>query len=406
MVKAQFLSLNRRQLENFTSNDFSNFISIGTFDYNIIDLTDDDIYDFDAVILDPNHPYGTFKDLKLINKSIEEYQNSKIIFFLPQNFRFRSDYIQENNISENTEQLLSFLVKAFPVFEQIKDGIQFENSLTEISDHQFKSDFVFSSNLNKYAITRTIGTNKITTIMIGNCIFTTLVPNPIVIEELIKYFPSDDLEPQPSWAGEIKILNDEKIEYEKKSLTENIAQSNERIKVLDKELSKNTFIKSSLWAAGNQLVNVVYKMVQEIFNADLSGFKDVMEADFAFSKNDCHIVGEIKGTNTNVNNSHISKTENHRQEYIVELTNKKIDFNESDIYGILIINHQADKKISERVHVDKKQIDYAKRFKILIIETTTMIKLYERHLNGNLTTEEAILLIKNNLDNGILEIEQ
>lgn len=405
MNKAQFLSLNYCQFDNFDCNKFSEFISIGTFDYNIIDLSNDDIYDFDGVMTDPDYSYGAVKDLKLINKSIEEYQNSKIIFFLPQNFTFKSDYYCGSCIAEDTDLLLTFLLKIFPFFDQIKEGINFENSLTDINGHQFKSDFVFSSNLSKYAITRTVATNKITTVMIGNYIFTTLVANRFVIDALIKYFPCNDLEPQPYWASEIKILNDKTIEDEKKCLVEKINASKERIEILNKELSDNDYIKSSLWAAGNQLVDVIYKMVQEIFGVDLTNFKDIMQADFAFCENDCHIVGEIKGTNTNVNNSHISKTENHRQEYIVELVNKKINFDENNVYGVLIINHQADKKPEERVHIDKKQIDYAKRFKILIIETSTLIKLYEKHVDGNLTKEEAISLIKSNIENGILGLK-
>ena len=78
----------------------------------------------------------------------------------------------------------------------------------------------------------------------------------------------------------------------------------------------------------NELANRLMKLYSE--RNSISGF--------AFQKDDVHIVGEIKGVNTNVNNSHVAKSEVHRQEYIEQFTREEKEFDESKIFSILIIN--------------------------------------------------------------------
>ena len=55
-----------------------------------------------------------------------------------------------------------------------------------------------------------------------------------------------------------------------------------------------------------------------------------------------------------------------------------------------------------REPVHEKQINLAKRNGSLIVETITLLKLFERYIAGNITREECLELLKTNI--GLLEI--
>ena len=66
------------------------------------------------------------------------------------------------------------------------------------------------------------------------------------------------------------------------------------------------------------------------------------------------------------------------------------------------MNHQKNKALDMREPVHEKQINLAKRNGSLIVETITLLKLFERYIAGNITREECLELLKTNI--GLLEI--
>jgi len=127
----------------------------------------------------------------------------------------------------------------------------------------------------------------------------------------------------------------------------------------------------------------------KILEVDLTGFIDENKEDFLIEINGLVFIGEIKGTNDNVKSKHISQLDTHYQSFLEERT----DIEESNTKALLIINHQKNKNPDERVSINEKQVTLAKRNKSYIIETTTLLKIFEKHLLGRLNKEKIIKLL-------------
>ena len=94
----------------------------------------------------------------------------------------------------------------------------------------------------------------------------------------------------------------------------------------------------------------------------------------------------------------ISQLDVHYQGYLEE--NEERD--QGNVKAILVMNHQKNKALDMREPVHEKQINLAKRNGSLIVETITLLKLFERYIAGNITREECLELLKTNI--GLLEI--
>lgn len=124
---------------------------------------------------------------------------------------------------------------------------------------------------------------------------------------------------------------------------------------------------------------------------DLDSFIDEKKEDFIIKLDGVTLIGEIKGVNSNIKSGHVSQLDVHYQSYLDSL----VEAEQSEVVkSILIINHQRNKNISDRIPVHEQQINLAKRNGSLIIETTTLLKLFEKYKNKELSTEEFIELLQ------------
>ena len=168
---------------------------------------------------------------------------------------------------------------------------------------------------------------------------------------------------------------------------------------LQEQLNKNLEYKSILYTNGDELVKVVLEILDEILEYDSSEFVDEKREDFLIKKEDITFVGEIKGLSSAVKNENVSQLDVHVQSYLDDLQQEGT---EEKVKGLLIINHQRNKPIEERQGVHEHQIKLATRNESLIIETKTLLRLYEKYKLGKITKEECKKLFKNNI--GLLEI--
>ena len=76
---------------------------------------------------------------------------------------------------------------------------------------------------------------------------------------------------------------------------------------------------------------------------------------------------------------------------------KHEDVTAEDIVALLIMNHQRKKSILDREPVKETQIALAKKYGILIIDTMTLLRLFEKYLNNEKTREECLDILKNNI---------
>ena len=123
---------------------------------------------------------------------------------------------------------------------------------------------------------------------------------------------------------------------------------------------------------------------------DLSSFEDVKKEDFNYITEDKIFIGEIKGITSNVKSANVSQLDVHVQEY---LDNHEQEMR--NIVSLLIIDHQRNKPLNTREPVHNIQINLAKRNGSLIVETSTLLKMFDKYLKGDLTREECLELLSN-----------
>ena len=195
---------------------------------------------------------------------------------------------------------------------------------------------------------------------------------PLLYKKLLATLPDEQKE---------KILNSESL----------IKKEEEKIKNAREILQINSRYKSILYTQGEKLVDVVKDIISEMLDIDLSGFIDKKKEDIRFEYNNDVFIGEIKGIADNVKSKNLSQLDNHFTAFVDE--NPNID--EEKIFKLLIINSQRELPLDKRDSIDNKQIAQAeKKYKSLIIETKTLLKLFEDYKNQKINREEIIEKLK------------
>lgn len=269
--------------------------SLDEFDINIINLADGEMW---ANCSDSKSRVNNSEDLGSLSTMIMNSHKTKVVILIPQN----------KNISA-----------AF-YFEDADD-----------------------------ALLVSAKSNKPTTINCGDVILSTLELKEY--EHVIGFLKEINLlcqkQAAPDWMKGMFMFDDEQqamtIEKNKqaiKAAENNIANAMEKI-------DKNNEYKSILYTTGEELVKVVFEILECMLGCDLSQFED----------------------------------KNLRQ--------------------ILIINYQRNTALQERDPVDKKQIELASKYGSLIVETRILLKMFEKYKKEELTREECFALLE---QNGILEI--
>ena len=87
----------------------------------------------------------------------------------------------------------------------------------------------------------------------------------------------------------------------------------------------------------------------------------------------------------------VSQLDVHVQNYLDDHEEDK-----DKITSLLIIDHQRNRPLSEREPVHNIQINLAKRNGSLIVETITLLKLFEKYLDNTLTREKCIEILSIN----------
>ena len=122
---------------------------------------------------------------------------------------------------------------------------------------------------------------------------------------------------------------------------------------------------------------------------------------YNFDIGDITYIGEIKGVTSNVKYAHISQVETHLSLYLDSIEDD-IEKLKKEKKKVLIINHQRDLPINERLDINAMQVDKAIKDDVLIIETITLLNILEKHRYGKITTSEINNLFKK--EKGVLKI--
>lgn len=409
------------QVVTYSGND-ERYNGDGIEQYSLHDIRSLDEYDINVINLDSSHlwvnEYRTtgsinkMDDLKSISKMISNSNSSNIVIILPQNKVFRCDknpmyprYEKQeelkNMLEDLTGNILSQMYQSFSSIELV-----YENTKTLIENSEFMASFYFTSNnrlleeIINNPVLKSIKSNKATVIKKKNVYLTTLCIESY--ETLLAFFREIKLlvdnEEAPEWITDIKMFDDTVQEEIISDYDTKIQEAKRQIAHANLILEANNKLKAALYTNGDELVGIVFEILEEMLGCDLSGFVDVKKEDVSFVIDGYTFIGEIKGVNHNVKKQYISQLENHYQEYLDE--HEGLD--EKDIKALLIINHQKNKPVSEREPIMDAQMELAKRYGSLIIETYTLLKLLEKYRAEEISREEIVTLLKNNT--GVLKM--
>lgn len=394
--------------ENFEVNGLSMPKDFGMFDINIIDLAYEGIWCCDFRISDGINCIDDLLSLKKIIK----YSKKPVVLILPQNncLKYHKDIMGGDNSYINSTLIKDDLISLYHnVFNKLVDftdisELIYENSKTNVCDESVESAFSFTSINTDYTInTSTIGGGKATTLSKNNLYITTLKvldDSNILLDYLkeIKLF-KDKPEPYPEWLESYQILDDKKQTELIEEHRVKIAELQKEIDSANERLEDNKKIKSILFTNGDQLVEQVFRILEKVLDCNLAGFIDEKNEDFLIQFQDVSFIGEIKGVTSNIKSENISQLDVHYQSYMDKLQESGAKEN---VKEILIMNPFRNKPLNERTEVHENQIKLAERNNCLIIETITLLYLFEKVMNKEISSSKAKDVFRDK--NGLLSI--
>jgi len=404
-MKIQLITGNKTFAGNdqITISDYSHPMSPDDFDINVIDLSYKNIWRHGGNQIGP---ISIYDDLRPISKMIGDSSKSKTVYVYPQDgdflyyydgkqYKYRSrikNLISNENYNLGYESCFSMYAPQLHVV--------FEPTKTIIKNIEYAADFRFAFDIGTI-ITKSESSGKTTTIKTEREYYFTTLDICSSLEKLMLFLEEylvSVLPDVPDWVKTYEFWNDADSKATIESNKKQIFELNQKIEDAETILNENNRYKSILSTNGDELVEVVFEILEKMLNCTLSDFIDEKKEDFRIEKNNHVFIGEIKGINTNVKNENVSQLDVHYQSYLDEEKNDK-----TNVHAILIINPQRNRSNEERDPVGEQQIKLAKRNESLIIETITLLKVFELFLDGKLSSERIVEVLASKV--GILKIE-
>lgn len=369
--------------------------SLDEFDVNVIDLSEQRLWRHRG---DSTSSIDQIRDFASIRAMVERKTKSKVIFLLPQNSGFsyfstsssfsrpefqRSIPLKDTIRSVREKILPSIFPPNFLPFELV-----YENTTTSIAGKPYDAAFFFDTNAP--ILTKSDCSDKITTIKLtDNDVYATTLNISADNDKLVSFleflFSSKKVECAPEWFQEITFFDDEKqkaLIAEKQIIIENAENS---IKEANDKLIQNNKYKSILYSNGDELVSVVFDILEQLLECDLSEFEDKRKEDFLIKTDRYTLIGEIKGVTSNVRSDNVAQIDNHYYSYLDDHS----EADKSQIHQILIINPLRKQRPDEREPVHINQIQLAERNGCLIIETNTLLRLFEQFKAGRISSKQC-----------------
>ena len=394
----------------YTISKLGEIQALDDFEVCIIDLCNKELWKY---VGGNTTCINAYKDLLTLKEAILHCKKCRILVVFPQNIEFwyKREYVSNGRYEYKNFAKLKDIQKY--ILDILKNylinlkfiSITYEKTTTMLGKTKILADF----NLLNFResgfepITFSINSNKVTTVKNSKYIVTTLniLEDEEILKKFIREYCKNENQKQeiPEWIQEVNFFDDEELKENKNKNLTKIRKLNTLNAEIDIKVKKNLEYKSILYTNGDELVKIVLEILDEILEYDSSEFVDEKREDFLIKKKDVTFVGEIKGLSSSVKNENVSQLDVHVQSYLDDLQQEET---EEKVKGLLIINHQRNKPIEERQEVHEHQIKLATRNESLIIETTTLLKIYEKYKLGDMTKEECKKLFKDNI--GLLKI--
>lgn len=385
--------------ENTVVNKIHDAQSLDEFEINIINLNDKNIWENSGP---GNRSVNIIEDFRSLGQIIERSRKTMIILLLPSNLVYtysrgeRYKHIElKNMIYEMKSDILSKIYEPICISE-----IVYENTRTYVNTKDISASFYFDGYYFEEIVTQSVGSEKATTVKNGNVILSFLNLNTYDdVKDFLKELGLiKENQVEPEWMEEISMFDDNKQLNIIEQNNEIIRAANEAIGSAMVSINKNKRYKSILYTSGSELVEVVFEILTEMLGCDLSAFEDKKKEDFLFEINNHVFIGEIKGVNHSVKNANVSQLDVHFQTYVDEHP----EVGKENVSALLIMAYQRNKPISEREKIHEDQIGLAKRNGSLIVDTMSLLRLFEKYKNGELQREQCIKILKDNT--GVIEL--
>lgn len=408
-MNIQFISndnLNFNSSYNIEKSTLNAPKSLDSFDVNIFSLQCNEIWRYENI---KPQRLNCSNDLESIKIMLDSCKKSINIIALPQNYfhyydysSYSDKYLYKIEIKDEIGNLIrNILSSIVPSCMANSYGLIYENSETILNNSIFKSAFCFINN--DRVMTKANGGGKATTIYFRNYILTTLdlkSPNT-TIDDFIKGIGLDKQKSEiPQWLIAYICFDDKQQQELIDESNREIDELKAKIDRANSKLEENLKYKSILSTNGDELVEVVFEILEKTLSCDLSDFVDEGKQDFLIKKDCVTFIGEIKGITSNVKSENVSQLDVHYQSYLDDLQENGLTEN---VKQLLIINPFRTKPISERDEVHEIQINLAKRNGSLIITTETLLKIFEQFQNGKITSDKIISIFSTKT--GLLSID-
>jgi len=378
--------------DGITSSPLCAPCALDDFDINIIDLSVENMWTYTEARVGYTDSNA---DFKTIHKMVLNKKKSIVVYVLPQNvnYHYNTQYSRINSdITKPIKDILSYvyattLTEAIYPEDQLPQ-IAYERTCTSIGQSKYDADLYFDTS--HEVITKSDKSEKATTIQLSECIYATtlkITASRYTLKQFIRaMFVKQAREVAPEWMKSICFGDDaeQKSQIEQSEAEIEIAKN--KIVTAEKKLEENAKFKSILYTNGDELVEVVFDILEKILACDLSAFVDDKKEDFLIKLPSCTFIGEIKGVTSNVKYEHISQVELHYRGYLDRLAESGISEN---VKQLLIMNPFRTKALDKREPIHIFQIDLAIRNGCLIIETNTLLRLYEKFCNGEVTSQKC-----------------
>ena len=396
-MSIQLITYNARNKSNsfpsITVSDLSCPRSLDEFGVNIIDLSDKDLWRNNNSSMSKINAINDFISLA---DMVSKRQNTIVVFVFPVNGVFLFNYSKTTKHFGSSEKIKDILPNIEDIIKKViptcNYDLHFEPTRTTINGFEYPADFYFDHE--SAALTTSELSNKPTTIKCSDYIYLTTL-SIVMSEDALKNFvgfisPSTSAEVAPSWINSISFFNDNELLSSISRNEEIINTAKHNINEATAQLNTNNRYKSILYTNGDELVSVVFSILEELLSYDLSEFVDVKKEDFQIKKPSYTIIGEIKGVTSNVKSEHVSQVDVHYHGYMDQIAEEGT---EESVFQLLIINPFRNKALEEREPVHETQINLAKRNNCLIIETSVLLKMFEKFKLGLITTVEVERLL-------------
>ncbi len=410
MKKIQLITYEPNVFKDYDNNidiaDFNKLKALDNYEINIIDLSAHEIW-FNKGNRDdkPSLNSKMTDDFKSIYQMINNSKKSKVVICLPLNIYYQWIFLGERGKIQLKDMIPIFTGILSQLIPLEKLNIVYENSTTIINNESVNASFYFNNTMYDN-LTISKDSDKPTTIIFERVIVTSLNIIQKDNSNLLKMYLNEigllkeEIE-FPDWLYKYSF-NDDDIQ------NNNIQQAKEQIKIqkdiieqANKKLQDNLRYKSILYNNSDALVEVVFEIIEYIFDISLSDFNDEKREDFLFKKDNITYIGEIKGVTSNVKYENISQLEVHYSKYLDKLQENEMS---EEIKKLLIMNYERTKDIMLRDEINKMQIDLAVKNDTLIIDSKTLLTIYERLLQGKITKKEVIDYIK--CSSGIVDLNK